>query len=212
MYGNKDTSAGYSITVNNRAPYKVDYAKDYTTEDVADGEVVTSVSYLIPCEVGYSGFTLPAIYAEDYVTDYEELTFSRTIELSTDSSVYFDLDSDNAEHGNAYYIDETYDVDNIEYNKAVQFRFPGTLEEIKEKYAGCTFKVKYAAKGEGDSYAYATVYTIKIADTETLSYNVDKNMIVKFPTINSAIDPTAELSFTSATAKEEPTDSKLVAD
>lgn len=214
VYGNKDTSAGYSITVNNRAPYKVDYAKDYTAQDVADGKVTTNVSYLIPCEVGYSGFTLPAIYAEDYVTDYEGLTFSRTIELSTDSSVYFNLDSDDAEHGNAYYKENPgeFDKDNIQYNKAVQFRFPGTLEEIKEKYANCTFKVKYAAKGEDDSYAYATVYTIKIADTETLSYNVDKNMIVKFPTIDSAIDPSAELSFTAATAKEEPTDSKLVAD
>ncbi len=214
VYGNKATSAGYSITVNNRAPYEVDYAKDYTTQDVTDGTVTTDVSYLIPCEVGYSGFTLPAIYAEDYVTGYEDLKFSRTIELSTDSSVYFDLDSNDAEHGNQYYIDNPgeYDADNIQYNKAVQFRFPGTAEQIKEKYANCTFKVKYAAKGEGDSYAYATVYTIKIADTATLSYNVDKNMIVNFPTINSAIDPNAELSFTSATAKEEPTDSKLVAD
>ena len=210
-YGNKATSAAYSFKVTNSSPYLVTYADSYeTTGDNWEDEVVTGVDYIVPSEVGYGGFWLPAIYAEDYVTSYEDMAtnkwFSRKLVLSTDSSVYFDIDSNDAEHGNA-----AYDA-NKSYNDKVFFQFPGTEEEIKEKYAGATFKLEYTARGENDSPAYATTYTIKVADVDALSYNVDKNLIINFPSINDTIDPNAELKFTSASAKEEPTNSELVAD
>lgn len=206
-YGNTATSTAYSFTVRNRAPYQVSYADSYvTTGDNWEDNVVTDVDYLVPAEVGYGGFYLPAIYAKDYVDSYEELTFSRKLVLSTDSTVYFDVDSDDAEHGNAAY-DAT-----KSYNDRVLFKFPGETEEIIEKYAGATFKLEYYAKDKDGKEDCATIYTIKIANVDALSYNIDKNLIVNFPIINDAIDPNAELSFTTPTAKEEPADKELEAD
>lgn len=206
-YGNTATSAAYSFNVKNKEPYQVSYADSYvTTGENWEDNVVTDVDYLIPSEVGYGGFYLPAIYAKDYVDGYEDLTFSRKLILSTDTSIYFDLDSNDAEHGNAAY-DST-----KSYNDKVLFQFPGTAEEIKEKYAGTSFKLEYTATDKDGKYATATTYTIKIADVDALSYNIDKNLIINFPIINDAIDPNAELSFTAPTAKEDPTDSNLIAD
>ncbi len=204
-YGNTATSAAYSISVSNKKPYMIAYADSYKTDiDNWEDEVVTGVDYTIPSEVGYNGFWLPAVYAKDYVTtDSTKLTYSRRLESTTDATVYFDLDKDDAEHGNAAY-DET-----KKFNDRVLFKFPGDAS----KYAGQSFKLIYTAKGENDiEAAEATIYTIKIANKDVLSYNIDKNMIINFPTINEAIDPTAEFTFTTATAKEEPLSSELVAD
>ena len=206
VYGNPAKSTAYSVPVSNLKPYVIEYANSYeTTGDNWEDNVVTGVDHTIHSEVGYgSGFWLPAIYAKDHVTtDWNKITFSRKLVLTTDEDVFFDLDSNDPETGNAAY-DET-----KSYNDRVLFKFPGDAS----KHAGQSFKLVYTAKGENDiEPAKATEYIIKVANTESLSYNVDKNMIINFPTINEVIDPEAEFTFTTATAKEEPLSSELVAD
>lgn len=224
-YGNTATSKATSITLSDKKPYKVTYADSYkVTTDAQTGEVTiselnTNVTANIPNEVGFGGFWLPAIYAEDYVDSYDKLEFSRKLVSTADSSIYFDLDSNDATHGNAAYGENQ--AKGLTYNDEIYFEFPAVGDTvaqktayIKEKYAGTTFKLVYTAKDSKSSNteAKATEYIIKVAGEDVLTNNVDKNLIIKFATINDEIDPNAELTFTTATAKEEPTDSSLVAD
>ena len=212
-YGNEATSSATSITVSDKKPYLVTYASNYeTTGTDWEAGVNTDVAHTIPSEVGYAGFNVPAIYAKDYVDSYEDLEFSRILRSTADSSVYFDIDSNDAVHGNASYA-ENHSA-NLSYNNVVKFSFPETTEKKASDYAGMTFKLEYSVKDKNshNSEATATSYTIKIADVDVLTNNVDKNLVINFPTINKAIDPNAELTFTTATAKEEPTNSELVAD
>lgn len=206
-YGNKITSAGRSFSIRDEEPYLVTYANSYV---VADGVVVSDVEknadYLVQAEVGYGGFWLPAIYAEDYVNAYKDITFTRELELSTDSKVTFNIDT---EAGNAAY-DST-----KSYNDRVFFKFPETADKKAKDYAGSTFYLKYSAKGKDDTNsnrAYATTYQIKIANVDAVSYNIDKGLVINFPTINNTITPGTELEFTSATAKEEKTNTNVLND
>lgn len=208
VYGNTAKSKTYSFSVSDRKPYVVDYANDYTVTETngtrtVDGEVETGVEYLIPSEIGYGGVTLPAIYGMDYV-DGHNLTFTRRIELSTDSTKYYDIDKAKGEHGNG-----SLTADNTEYNKAIKFTFP---EDDASTHAGETYKVKYYATDSYGNEAFATVYTFTVADVETLSYTVDKGMSIKFPSITDNLDVKSELKFTSATASETPSDTKVIAD
>lgn len=203
-YGNTAKSSAYSITVTDRGPYVIDYAEDYAVNNgEVEGDVTTGVSYLIPNEIGYGGVWLPAIYAMDYVDGYN-LTFTRRIELSTDSSKYYDIDKAKGEHGNGALTE-----DNTKYNEKIKFEFP---EDDASKHAGETYKVKYFAKDTNGNEVSATVYTFKVADVETLSYNVDKGLSIKFPSIVEHLDVESELKFTSASASETPNDSKIIAD
>lgn len=204
-YGNKAVSSGKLINVTDRAPYVIDYAKDYDTSiENWEDSVITGASYLVPSEMGYGGFYLPAIYAKDYVDAYSDLEFKRVLELKTDSSVTYDIDK--AEDNGAL------DADNVDYSKAIKFEFPEETEEEIKAHAGQTFKVKYSAKDKAGNTVYATVYEIKIANVDILSYNVDKGLKIDFPTIIDRIDPNEELSFETATASEVPEDDELTAD
>ena len=232
-YGNEATSKSTSIRVSDKKPYEVSYAADYDTS-VADWEanVNTDIAYIIPSEVGYNGFWLPAIYAKDYKDSYENLKLSRKIVSTSDSSIWFDLDSNDTIHGNGAYEDNHteygVEADAKLYNKRVEFRFPISAQEEGEsdedyaarivennkKYAGMTFKIEYTAEDSNihNTEAYATSYTFKVAGEDALTSNIDKNLIIDFDLINKAIDPTEEFSFTTAVAKEEPTSSEIVAD
>lgn len=210
-HGNTATSKTYSFSVSDKKPYIVDYAEDYTVTETdgkkeVQGEVKTGVEYLIPNEIGWGGVTLPAIYGMDYV-DGHNLTFTRRIELSTDSSVYYDIDKAKGEHGNGSLTE-----DNTEYNKAIKFTFPDENADDIQKHAGETYKVKYYATDSYGNEASATVYTFTVADVETLSYTVDKGLSIKFPTITEHLDVKSELKFVSATASETPSDSSIIAD
>ena len=232
-YGNEDTSKPTSIRVSDKKPYQVSYAADYDTSATNwEDSVNTDIAYSIPSEVGFNGFWLPAIYAKDYKDGYDNLTFTRKIVSTSDSSIWFNLDSDDAVHGNGAYADNHtfYGVasDAKLFNKKVEFRFPisaqGTDEsdedyakrvlENNKKYAGMTFKIEYTAEDSNihNSEAYATSYTFKVAGEDALTSNVDKNLKIDFDLINKAIDPTEDFTFTTAVAKEEPTNAELVAD
>lgn len=232
-YGNEATSKSTSIRVSDKKPYQVSYVADYDTSvDNWEDSINTNVAHTIKNEVGFNGFWLPAIYAKDYTAGYEDLKFSRKIVSTTDSSIWFDLDSKDAKHGNGAYEDNHkfygVEADAKLYNKKVEFRFPISAQEDGEsdedyatrvlennkKYAGMTFKIEYTAE-DGNPHnteAYATSYTFKVADEDALTNNVDKNLMIDFDLINKAIDPTEEFVFTSAVAKEEPTSSELIAD
>ncbi len=232
-YGNEATSKSTSIRVSDKKPYQVSYAADYdTTATNWEDSVNTNIAYSIPSEVGFNGFWLPAIYAKDYKDSYENLTLKRKIVSTSDSSIWFDLDSNDAKHGNGAYADNHtfYGVgaDAKLFNKKVEFRFPISAQEAGEsdedyaarvlennkKYAGMTFKIEYTAEDGNihNTEAYATSYTFKVAGEDALTSNVDKNLMVDFDLIDKAIDPTEEFTFTAAVAKEEPEDSELVAD
>lgn len=211
-YGNEATSKSKSIRVSDKKPYMVAYADSYeTTGDNWEDKVNTDVAYTIKSEVGFNGFWLPAIYAKDYKDGYDVLktNFKRIIRSTADSSIYFDLDSNDVNHGNAAYADNQ--AAGLSFNDRIEFRFP----EGKEKdYIGMTFKLEYTAK-DGNNHnteAYATSYTFKVLGEDAQTSNADKNLKIDFPSINAAIDPTQEFTFTSAVAKEEPTDSNLIAD
>lgn len=207
-YGNTAKSSAYSFDVKDTKPYIVDYAKDYVVTEAdgvkqVEGEVETGVEYLIPNEIGYGGVWLPAIYGMDYVDGYN-LTFTRRIELSTDSSKYYDIDKAKGEHGNG-----ALEEDNTTYNEKIKFEFP---EDDASIHAGETYKVKYYARDSYGREASATVYTFTVADTEELSFTVDKGLSITFSPITEHLDVVSELKFTSATASEKPGDSKLIAD
>lgn len=211
-YDNTAKSNTYSFDVKDTKPYIVDYAEKYdVTEDegvkTVNGDVKTGAEYLIPSEIGYGGAWFPAIYAMDYVDGYN-LTFTRRIELSTDSSVYYDLDKAGMNGVNAH-GNGALDTDNTKYNEKVEFKFP---EDDASIHAGQTFKVKYYAKDSYGREAVATVYTFTVADVAELSFTVDKGLSIKFPTITEHLDVESELKFTSATASETPSDSSIIAD
>ncbi len=215
-YGNKALSKIVQISPQDKKPYQVSYADTYaTTGDNWEDAVNTDIAYMIPSEVGFGGFYVPAIYAKDYVDSYADLKFSRKLVATDGSGVEFDIDST---EGNAAYVAP---AEGNRYNERILFKFPAQgendtqkLEYIKNNYAGKTFKLVYTAsdKNTHNMAATATEYTIKIANVDALTNNVDKNLQIKFETINDEIDPNAELSFTAATAKEDPTDSSLTAD
>ena len=232
-YGNEATSSSTSIRVSDKKPYQVSYAADYdTSDDNWEANVDTNVAYSIKNEVGYNGFTLPAIYAKDYKDSYENLKFTRKIISTTDSSIWFDLDSNDEKHGNGAYADNHtkygVEADAKLYNKQVEFRFPISAQEEGEsdedyaervlennkKYAGMTFKIEYTASDSNihNTEAYATSYTFKVAGEDAVTGNIDKNLLIDFDLINKAIDPTQEFTFTTASAKEEPASSELVPD
>ena len=215
-YGNKATSKATSITLNDKKPYLVTYAASYeTTGEKWEENVDTNVTHMIHNEVGYKGFEVPAIYAKDYVTAYENLEFSRKLVATNGSGIEFDIDSaDNA----AWVAPATGEKE--KYNQVVRFEFTAKTDkdgkEYKEAsdYAGMTFKLVYSVKDGNSSNleATATEYTIKVANADVLTNNIDKNLIINFATINDEIDPNADFTFTTATAKEEPTNSEYVAD
>ena len=216
VYGNSAETKVVTINVSDKKPYQVSYADTYaTTEDNWEDDVNTDIAYMIPSEVGYGGFYVPAIYAKDYVDSYEDLSFSRKIVATDGSDLEFDIDT---VEGNAAY--EAPATGN-RYNERILFKFPaqGETEEakiqyIKDNYVGKTFKLVYTAKDSNahNLSAKATEYTFKVSKFDALTNNIDKNLMINFPTINDEIDPDAELSFTTATAKEDPTDSSLVVD
>lgn len=212
-YGNEATSKGYEILVSDKAPYVIDYAKDYeTTGTNWEDKVVTGVSYLIPTQIGYNGFWLPAIYAKDYKDNYSELKFQRKLELKGDSTKYYDLDkagSGTAEgvdtvHGNGALTEK-----NTNFNKAVYFEFP---EDDASVHAGKTYNLRYSVTDTNGNVVWATTYEIKIANVATDVYNTDKGLQIYFPRITTTLDAESTLEFTSASAKEQPKDEETVAD
>lgn len=207
-YGNTAVSKGAIFSIEDRAPYIIDYAEDYTIDaddPTWEENVVTGASYLIPSEIGFGGFYLPAVYAKDYV-DGHDLTFNRVLKLKDgDSSVSYNIDK--AEQ-NAY-LKNLGAGDNTDHSKAIKFEFPVDDPSI---YANKTFTVEYSATDKHGNVVYATRYDIKIADNEVLPYNIDKGLTITFPTIIDRIDPKEELTFDSASAKESPEDDEAVAD
>lgn len=205
-YGNEATSAGYSISVNDRAPYIIEYAKDYdTSEPNWEDNVITGIDYAVPTQIGYSGFTLPAIYAKDYKDSYENLTFKRILENKDDSNEYYDLDK-TGEHGNGALLEDNgFDA----FSKSIYFEFP---ESDPSVHAGEVYKLKYSAVDSNGNEVFATQYEIKITNVDAEAYNIDKGLTIYFPGITQNLDPQSELSFTTATAKESPADDNLVAD
>ena len=216
-YGNPASSKTTSIYVSDKKPHIISYANTYdTTATNWTENVETNVDYLVPNEVGYNGFYVPAIYAEDYVTAYENLKFTRKLVMVVDGEeeeVSFNIDK---AEDNAAYVEIEGET---QFNKVIKFEFPTTaqdpeerLEEIKEKYAGKTFKLVYTVEDENGKTAKIEKHTIKIADVPALANNVDKNLQISFATINENIDPQAELTFTTATGREDPADSNLTVD
>ncbi|MFQ6724008.1 MAG: hypothetical protein ACLRFE_01560, partial [Clostridia bacterium] len=206
-FGNTATSKTTSITVNDKKPYYITFADTYDISgDNWEDDVITDAEYLIPSEVGYGGFELPAVYAKDYVDDYADLTFTRKLVATDGSGLTFDIDkaSDNA----------ALTEDNTNWNERVTFKFPSTNGKVPSDYANMSFELVYSVRDKNTSNTErtATKYTIKIADVDYLTNNIDKNLVINFPTINDVINPNAELEFSSATAKEEPADKNMVAD
>jgi len=222
-FGNVAVSKATSITVNDKKPHMIAFADNYrvitdgTTGEITFEDLNTKAEYLIANEVGYNGFYVPAIYAEDYVASYDELEFSRKLVATDGSGLEFDIDD---EDDNAAFAENQ--AAGLSYNNVVKFKFtPKTgkkdgvdYEYQLSDYAGMSFQLVYSVKDGNSSNTAreATKYTIKVAKVDALTNNVDKNLIINFPTINDEIDPSATLTFATATAKEDPTDKNLIAD
>ncbi len=213
-YGNTATSKTASMNLNNKKPYLVAYADTYSIEgDNWEDSVNTNVAHKIYNEVGYNGFEVPAIYAKDYMSGYNALKWERKLVATDGSGIEFDIDS--ADNG-AWTAPA--EGQKEKYNQVVRFEFTaktdkdGNEYKTAEDYAGMSFKLVYTATDADGKYATAQEYVIEVADADVLTNNVDKNLIINFPTINEEIDPNAALTFTTATAKEEPKDSTMVAD
>ena len=75
-----------NVVVSDRTAPEVFMVEDYDTEDAGGNaianwqdSIVKLDASAIPSRVGYGGITLPAIYAEDAGSKYENITFSRVV-------------------------------------------------------------------------------------------------------------------------------------
>ncbi len=205
-YGNKGYSKAVVKTVDDLAPYQISFAEDYdTTEQNWEDNVITGADYLVPAEVGYDGFVLPAVYGKDWNTAYGNLKFTRKL-VAVENAVEggqkeynIDLAEDN----------KALTEDNTDFSKAIQFKFPEADASIHgtKKYT-LTYTVE-----DSVGKTKSTSYTIKVVDMDAKVYNLDKGLEINLPTITEHTNNKAELTFTAANAKETiPTGSEMEAD
>lgn len=151
-YGNrveKEYRMEQSSTASKKPTIYMSYDYDTTKLD----EVDTDATSELKSKYGYDEIILPAAYAEDLVSDYEDLTIVRYLRNINSSTIYY---VDNLKYNSAtgeleaveegsigynYADDKTTNPGLGNVNKSVQFKFADTAEKAKT-YDG-TYQLEY---------------------------------------------------------------------
>lgn len=214
FYGNKGTEYSYTIenVVDGKAPklYIVS-AFDYTT--TADAIIkMQSAEYMIPTTVSRDDneIIFPAMFGQDSVTEYDNLTFYRSITSTVlDGSINL-LDN---QYLKALSGEEAEDVSNItKQNEKAAHEAVLNLKARKDdgtyKYPAGEYTVTYTVR-DGNSYSASRSFTFTLkesfedAEKPTITYAdnfptlVQKTQDVKFakPTVVDSVDSRLKINY-----------------
>lgn len=214
FYGNKGTEYSYTIekVVDGKAPtLYIVRAFDYTT--TADAIIkMQRAEYMIPTTVSREDneIVFPAMFGKDSVTEYDSLTFYRSITSTVlDGSINL-LDN---QYLKALSGEEAEDVSNItKQNEKAAHEAVLNLKALKDdgtyKYPAGEYTVTYTVR-DGNSYSASRSFTFTIKeefeDTEkpTITYAdnfptlVQKGQDVKFakPTVVDSVDSRLKVNY-----------------
>ena len=224
-YGNPKSITVVVKNVKDSTDPQVYMAYDYEVKNgVAaaefDGDTVkkavdTNYEADLKAKYGYGEILLPAIYAEDLVSDYSDFTFIRYIQNTNTKTIYY-LDNKKMEDGQLVDVEEgegyNYSADaNIGvYNKAVKFSFMEAGEELPSNAAGeyeLGYYVVAKTTSKQENYVYATgktkyKFTILSGSESTQSSQptVEINNLKNYSSINS--DATVAVNITKKSEKD----------
>ena len=170
------------VTINSNPTVYMAY--NYTVEEVEGKNVVdeskvdTSFEADLKREYHYTNIVVPAAYAEDKVSTYNDLAIVRTLVDASTRDIYY-IDNVKYENGAIVPIDEEKDNKNYaladdykaDVSKAVAFKFAATESE-EDDFAGKTFILRYqvysknvkSRNGRLVSPTTASEYTFKVVD------------------------------------------------
>lgn len=193
-----------------------------------DGNVNTNYAVDLKAKYGYGELVLPAIYAEDLVSDYNDFTFVRYIQNTNTKTIYY-IDNKKMEDGKLVDVlpaEEGYnhsgDTNIGKYNSAVQFKFLADVDKDEDtvfetadasKYAG-EYTVGYYVVAntteKQEAYVYSTGttrYSFTVLSTanstETVTPTIEINNLKNNSSINS--DATINVNVTSKDSENKDT-------
>lgn len=195
-------------------------AAEFNDDDTVKTPVNTNYSVDLKSKYGYGELVLPAIYATDLVSNYDDFTFVRYIQNTNTKTIYY-IDNKKMEDGKLADVnsgDEGYnysaDANIGKYNKAVTFKFAADGEDVS-KYAGeytIGYYVVANTTEKQENYVYSTG-TTRYSFTVLTTANSTE---ISTPTIeinnlknNSSIDSDATVSVNVTSKDEEEKDTRI---
>lgn len=221
-YGKEKSIEVVAKNVTDNTKPSVYMAYDYKTTEL--DKVNTDVAVDLRKEYGYNELYLPAIFAEDKVSEYSEFTFVRYIQRTSDKKIFY-VDNKKLEDGVLVDVlpaedggeDTGYnysgDANIGQYNKAVQFQFAKDVED-GTNYAGdytIGYQVVANTVNKQENYVYesgTTRYKIKVASTATVA-QTDKNPTVEINNLKNLTSINSDGSLSINVSGSDDTDARI---
>lgn len=219
------TPKNFTVTDSSKPSIKIAYDYVLTTDTDAQavkavvGDVNTNAAVDLRKEYGYTELYLPAVYAEDKVSEFKEFTFVRMLRRVSDNKMFY-VDNLKLEDTNLVPVAEgedgyNYSADaNIgKINKAVRFQFAENVED-GSKYAGeyvLYYQVVSNTISKQTSYLYesgTTRYKLEVLSTDKVSATSAKPT-VEFTKLNNNATIDSDGSMAISITSSDETDDRL---